>query len=161
MYFIFFVFQLARLLFFAVVTLLSKFLFKFSQFGAILFRSMFYFFVKPEKAGCILHSRACPAPGGGISRPCFPNHCLCTFKREVCPKARIVPQKNVTGPVPLQCISDPVPPHNSASAPSVSKNTLKDEKHEETPKPKILRQRPFFFLVFNPEFVGKKRDLQY
>ena len=53
----------------------------------------------------------------GGSAPHPPNHCSCPPKREMCPPkrercppARIVLQNKVNGPVPLECISEPVLP---------------------------------------------------
>ena len=47
------------------------------------------------------------------------------------PKREISPPKKVEGPVPLECISGPVPPQNTTCVPpTVSKVSIQDEKHE-------------------------------
>ena len=58
-----------------------------------------------------------PAPRGGISGPCPPKSLLVLLKREVCPQARVVPRKKVTGPVSLECISGPVHPQKYCLCP--------------------------------------------
>ena len=65
------------------------------------------------------------------------------------PQARIVLQKKVTGPVPLECISGLEPP------PSVSTISFQDKKTRVNgkTKPKILRQR-LLFLVITPKFLN-------
>ena len=77
------------------------------------------------------------------------------------PQAKFVPQKKVTCPVQLECISSTVPVQNTACAPeSVSKISFQEEKHVWT-RTLSLRFRAediFVLLVFTTEFVGKKRD---
>ena len=65
------------------------------------------------------------------------------------PQARIVLQKKVTGPVPLECISGPEPPNREYNLVSGQKKTRVNGKT----KPKILRQR-LLFLVITPKFLN-------
>ena len=82
---------------------------------------------------------------GGISGPCLPNHCLC-------PTSEKRAQKKVTGLVPLECISGPVPPSQNTSCASQawvkSRSRTKTLMNSKT-KPKISCRRPFFSFFWS------------
>ena len=91
-----------------------------------------------------------------------PNYCLCPPKREVCSQARIVPQKKVTGPVSLECISGLCsPPKKYCSCPpNVSKNTFQDKTHQRTPRLNLRFRAKDLFLVFTLQNLWARSEIR-
>ena len=67
------------------------------------------------------------------------------------PQERIVLQKKLTGPMPLECISGTVAPQNTACAPSsVCKVSIQNKKHDVTQRRSLRFRAKYFCFWFSP-----------